>query len=274
MTVDCVLSALVAARAARIPCATITVAATKGSVPRAVGAKMLVYLDGKSLGTIGGGKVESLAIEEAIAAMAIGLPRLKTYPLREDQPDSFGAICGGEITLFIEPVCRREALFVVGAGHCARAIAKLAVDCDFHVTIVDDRPDELALCDSAHEKIHRSSSEFIASRDWKPDEALILVSRNSQGDEAALSAALNRPLAGYVGMIGSRRKVLHVLDEMRRIGCNSDLFSKIYAPIGFDIGADSPMEIAISVLGEVMAVLRGKTGTHLKLTPPEASPTL
>ena len=267
MSDDRILSALIEARATRRPCAIITVAATTGSVPRSVGAKMLVFLVGETIGTIGGGKLESLAIAAAQEAIGSGQAFLKSYPLREDEPDSFGAICGGEVTLFIEPVARKEAIFLIGSGHCARAIAKLAADCDFHVSVIDERPGELALCDAAHDKIQSSSSAFIAGRDWKSDEALILVSQNFHGDQEALSAALARPLPGYLGMIGSRRKVLHVFDEIRRIGCNSDLFSQIYAPIGFDIGADSPMEIAISVLAEVMAVLRGKSGAHLKLTP-------
>ncbi|MEO7932978.1 MAG: XdhC/CoxI family protein [Chthoniobacterales bacterium] len=265
MITDFILSAVVAARAKRTPCATITVAATTGSVPRSIGAKMLVYLNGETIGTIGGGKLESLAVGVAFECIGSGQPLLKTYPLREDEPDSFGAICGGEVTLFFEPIARKEALFLIGAGHCARAIAKLAADCDFHVSIIDERADELALCDMAHEKIQRAPAEFISSRDWKSDDALILVSRNFLGDQDALAAILTRPLPGYVGMIGSRRKVLHVFDELRRQGCNSDLLARVHAPIGLDIGADSPIEIAISVLAEVMLVLRGRSGSHLSL---------
>ncbi len=266
---DDILSALVAARASRTPCATVTVARTSGSVPRATGAKMLVYLSGDSLGTIGGGKLESLALDAARACIASGQPLLQTYPLREDTPDSFGAICGGEVTLFIEPIARREALFLVGGGHCARAIARLARDCDLHVTIIDDREDELALCHSlqvAHVLLSEPAPDYILSRDWQPDEALLLVSRNYQGDEAALYAALQRPLPGYLGMIGSRRKVLHVFDEMRRRQIDPALLEKIHAPIGLDIGADSPAEIAISILAEILLVLRHHSGHSLKLT--------
>ena len=104
--------------------AVVTVAATSGSVPRAAGSKMFVYADGSCAGTIGGGKFESLVIAEAQAAIETKKPLLKTYPLREGETDSFGAICGGEVTVFIEPQSTGEALYLIGAGHCARAIAK------------------------------------------------------------------------------------------------------------------------------------------------------
>ena len=122
---DALLDELVAARRTRTPCALVTVAATTGSVPRAAGSKMLVYGDGKISGTIGGGKFEALAVEDALAALRQKLPALKTYPLREGETDSFGAICGGEATVLIEPQVMSEALFLIGAGHCAQAIAKL-----------------------------------------------------------------------------------------------------------------------------------------------------
>src|SRR2546423_11213915 len=128
----------------RNPFAVVTVAATTGSVPRAPGSKMFVYADGRISGTIGGGKFESLVIAEAQAAIRNKKPVLKTYPLREGETDSFGAICGGEATVFIEPQITGEALFLIGAGHCARAIAKLAAECGLFVTVVDDRQDLLA----------------------------------------------------------------------------------------------------------------------------------
>src|SRR3982751_6347037 len=124
--------------------AVVTIAATPGSVPRAPGSKMFVYTDGGISGTIGGGKFESLVIAEAQAAIQNKKPVLKTYPLREGETDSFGAICGGKATVFIEPQITGESLYVVGAGHCARAIAKLAAECGLFVTVVDDREDLLA----------------------------------------------------------------------------------------------------------------------------------
>ena len=126
---DELLDELCRARAARRPCARVTVAATKGSVPRGAGAKMLVYADDLTSGTIGGGKFEALVVTAARTCLRSKETLLKTFPLRENEPDSFGAICGGESTVLIEPQLLREALFLVGAGHCARAIARLALEC-------------------------------------------------------------------------------------------------------------------------------------------------
>jgi xanthine dehydrogenase accessory factor len=249
----------------RKPFALVTVAATSGSVPRAPGSKMFVYSDGKTSGTIGGGKFESLVIAEAQAAMAEKKPVLKTYPLREGETDSFGAICGGEVTVFIEPQVGGEALFLVGAGHCARAIARLAAECGLFVTVIDDRIELLADLPPAVAGVSDCSPrEFIASRAWRSDEALVMVSRNHEIDCEALAAAVEQNGAGYIGMIGSRRKVLSVFDRLRERGFSEEKLAQVYAPLGLDIGADSPAEIAVSCVAEILAVLRGRSGKHLR----------
>src|SRR5256885_13170684 len=152
----------------RKPFAVVTVAATTGSVPRAPGSKMFVCADGRSSGTIGGGKFESLVIGEAQAAIEKKKPLLKAYPLREGETDSFGAICGGEVTVFIEPQIAGEALYLIGAGHCARAIAKLAAECGLFVTVVDDRGELLADLPPAVTGISEAApADFIRARQWQ-----------------------------------------------------------------------------------------------------------
>jgi xanthine dehydrogenase accessory factor len=226
---------------------------------------MFVYADGRSSGTIGGGKFESLVIAEAQAAMEKKTPLLKTYPLREGETDSFGAICGGEMTVLIEPQATSEALYLVGAGHCARAIAKLGAECGLFVTIVDDRGELLADLPPAVVGISDCAPhDFIASRSWGKDEALVMVSRNHEIDCEALGAAVEQSGAGYIGMIGSRRKVLSVFDRLRARGVSEEKLSRVYAPLGLDIGADSPAEIAVSCVAEILAVLRGRSGKHLR----------
>jgi xanthine dehydrogenase accessory factor len=265
MMTDGLFDELLAARQARKPCALVTVAETKGSVPRAAGAKMLVYLDGLTSGTIGGGKFEALAVAEALTCLRDKKSLLKTYPLHENEPDSFGAICGGEATILIEPLLVREALFVVGAGHCAQAIVRLAVECGLFVQVIEDRAELLGALPPEAARISVSSAaEWIADRQWQADEAIVLVSRNYELDRAALASAVRATGAGYVGMIGSRRKVQQVFDELRREGVPDEALRTVYAPIGMDIGADTPAEIAISVLAEVLAVLRKKTGENLR----------
>jgi len=247
------------------PFAVATVAATTGSVPRAAGSKMFVYSDGRSSGTIGGGKFEALIVADALTAMREKKPLLKTYPLHEGA-DSFGAICGGEVTVFIEPQLTSEALFLIGAGHCSRAIAKLAAECGLFVSVIDDREEMLADLPPVIAHISDSSpAQFIASREWRNDEALVIVSRNHEIDREALAAALTRTGAGYVGMIGSKRKVRDVFDDLRRRGVPDEKLAKVYAPLGLDIGADSPAEIAVSTVAEVLSVLRQRSGKHLRL---------
>jgi xanthine dehydrogenase accessory factor len=246
--------------------AVVTIAATTGSVPRAAGSKMFVYADGASSGTIGGGKFEALVIADAVTAMHEKQPLLKTYPLHEGETDSFGAICGGEVTVFIEPQATSEALYLIGAGHCSQAIAKLATECGLFVTVVEDRDELLADLPPPVDRISDSSpANFIASREWRNDEAIVIVSRNHEIDREALAAALAQTGAGYIGMIGSRRKVRMVFDDMRGRGVPEEKLANVYAPLGLDIGADSPAEIAVSTVAEILAVLRQRTAKHMRM---------
>ncbi|MDQ6912221.1 MAG: XdhC family protein [Verrucomicrobiota bacterium] len=262
---DALLAELIAAREARLPCALVTVAAATGSVPRAAGSKMLVYADGKISGTIGGGKFEALVRDEAIAALHAKKTLLKSYPLHEGEPDSFGAICGGEATVLIEPQILNEAIFLVGGGHCAKAIAKLAADCGFFVTVIDDREESLGELPPLVKRLTNvTPADFIRSHAWQSDEALVMVSRNHEIDREALAVAVEQTGAGYIGMIGSKRKVRMVFDALRERGISDEKLARVYAPLGLDIGSDSPAEIAISTMAEIVAVLRGRSGGHMR----------
>ena len=133
------------------------------------------------------------------------------------------------------------------------------------VTLIDDRIELLADLPPAVTGISDCSPrEFIASRAWRSDEALVMVSRNHEIDCEALAAAVEQDGAGYVGMIGSRRKVLSVFDRLRERGVSEEQLARVYAPLGLDIGADSPAEIAVSCVAEILAVLRGRSGRHLR----------
>ena len=263
-----VIEEWIAARERRAPCALVTVAATRGSVPRAAGAKMIVYASGETFGTIGGGKFEALVLEECRRALAAKTPVLKTYPLHEGDAESFGAICGGEVTVFIEPHQVGEAIFLVGAGHCSRAIAALARQCGLRVTVIDDRAAMLDGFECADAKIADPPPAFIAAHEWQPDEALVLASRNHEIDRHALAAALRKTGMGYLGMIGSRRKVARIFQELESEGIPRESLSRVFAPLGLDIGADSPAEIAVSVVAEILQVLRRREGGHLRLPVP------
>jgi xanthine dehydrogenase accessory factor len=261
-----ILAELLEARNQGTPCVLVTVAAAQGSVPRQAGTKMIVYAGGKISGTIGGGKAEALIIQDALRCLETGKIELKRYPLREGEPDSFGAICGGEMTLLIEPQRSGESLYLFGAGHCAAAIARLARSCGLNVFVIEDREDELATFEHANQKhLCKTPADFVSQHTWNPTDAILLVNRNYLMDRETLKAVLETSGYGYIGMIGSRRKVLKVYDELRNLGVKSEWLSQVHAPIGIDIGADSPDEIAISVLAEVLAVLRKRSGKSMKL---------
>ena len=263
MTADGLLRELVAARTRREPCVLTTIAAVRGSVPREAGVKAIVFPDGRLIGSVGGGKFESLVIADALLALPGGKPVLKTYPLHEKSPDSFGAICGGEVTILMEPQLPGESLVICGAGHCGQALAKLAMDCGWHVTLVDDRQEYVngAVATVVHAG---APADYIATRTWRPQDAIVLVSRNYMLDREALSAALAHPGAGYIGMIGSKKKTRAVFEELKTQGHAEEALARVHAPVGLDINADSPMEIAISILAEIMMVLRGRDGRSLR----------
>ena len=267
MTPDDVLRELLAARQRRERCALVTVAAAHGSTPREAGTKMLIYAGGRIFGTVGGGRLESLVIEESLAALTANArtPILKTYPLREGLSESFGAVCGGEVTVLIEPQILAEALFIVGAGHCGLAIARLAVTCGWHVTVIDDRTDLLAGIPADVVTMKEGApAEWIAAREWQRDEALALVSRSFPLDRDCLLAALRRGGMGYLGMMGSRRKVRLAFDEAKAAGIPAERLADVYAPLGLDLHAETPAEIAVSVLAQIFQVMRAAPGGHLR----------
>lgn len=260
---------LIEASQAGESCALATVASVSGSAPRETGAKMLIFANGRTEGTIGGGKFESLVIAEAVQAISSGQSLLKTYPLHGASEQSFGAICGGEVTVLIEPQPRPPLFCIVGAGHCSQALAKLAGECGFAVTVLDDRADLLGVPFFASPI--RCLSEpapdvFIRNHQWCGRDAIVLVSRNYHLDREALAAALEMAGdgVGYLGMIGSKKKVLNVFDELAGRGIARERLAAVHAPIGLDIGADSPTEIAVSIMAEVFMVLRGAQGRSLR----------
>lgn len=260
------LEQLLEAKANGKACVLVTVAATSGSVPRQAGTKMIVYGSGEISGTVGGGKFEALVIEDSLATMQTGKPKLKTYVLREGSVESFGAICGGEVTALLEPQIRTEAVYLFGAGHCSIAIARLAQTCGFRTVLIEDRPEVVQSFETTDQKrVEPDPAKWICEQSWQRSDALILVNRNYQLDRDALEAALKTGGFGYIGMMGSKRKVHRVYEEVGLRGIDPKAFEQVHAPIGLDIGADSPEEIAISVIAEILAVLRGQSGKSMKM---------
>ena len=254
-------------------CAMVTVIATAGSTPRKAGAKMVVVPDsGKPVGTIGGGKLEALAIEMAQKSILEEkfTPFVTNYPLHEADEHSFGAVCGGEVTILTETFPAARPLVIVGAGHCGSAIARLARTIGLPVHLVDDRSHLTAATGLDNLPTAASLAElgFSAAPSCSPPAmplAVVAVSRNYETDLSALrTIAEYLDQIPYVGMIGSTRKVRKVMDTLAGDGIPPERLKMIFAPIGLDIGAESPAEIAVSVIAQILTVTRGRNGGHLR----------
>ena len=251
------------------PCVVVTVIATKGSTPRKNGAKMLIRSDGSLVGTIGGGKYESLVLDAAAECLESGELKVFSFPLHENADNSFGAICGGEITVLLEPHAMKQRLLISGAGHCGQSLAELALGCGWPVVVFDDRQELFETPFYTTGKISaQSDPDALTTFPFRPDDCLVLVSKGHPEDRAALKAVLDRdpiPELAYFGMIGSDRKVSMVFKDMEAEGYSCETLNKIYAPIGLDIGSESPAEIAISIMAEILQVTRKARGGHMKI---------
>ncbi|MCX6378717.1 MAG: XdhC/CoxI family protein [Armatimonadetes bacterium] len=235
-----------------------TVVRDSGSVPRRSGAKMLIHPDGRIQGSVGGGLFESLVVKDALATLQRGYSVTKGYSFNPQgtSPQAFGAICGGRVEVFLEVIMPPERLIIVGGGHCGRALARMASLLDFDIVVADDREDYSRPEDFAFPNVSQvlhlpASYEGLPL----PDENtyIALVSKGFITDEAALRRILDYP-AAYIGMIGSCRKRDTVYENLRKDGVSEERLASIHAPIGLEIGAETPEEIAVSILGEIIRV--------------------
>jgi xanthine dehydrogenase accessory factor len=238
-----------------------TLVHVEGSTPREVGAKMVVYPDGRTVGTVGGGAMEAAVIRAALEAIAEGASRMLHYALQDPAQGDPG-ICGGAADVYIDVALPKPALLVVGAGHVAMPVAEIGHLCGFRVTVVDDRPDLVSEERFPHavQRIAGDIVERLATVSITPDTYIVIVTRGHAYDEAALRSVLGSP-AAYVGMIGSRRKVRTTFDRLIAGGADQDLIRRVHAPIGLDIGAQTPAEIAVSILAEMVMVRSRKHGS-------------
>jgi len=238
----------------------VTVVETKDSTPREVGAKMLVNKDGLISGTIGGGITEAKVIEETKQALREVKGKLLTYHLTKEQAAmDEGAICGGEMKVFIDILQPKEEVLIFGAGHIAACVSKLAKTVGFKVTIIDDRK-EFANQDrfpKADEIIVEDTEKALTHLNFTPSTYIIVLTRGHFKDEEVLGSII-RSNAAYIGMIGSRKKNTTVFQHLEEQGISAQELKKVHAPIGVDIGAQTPEEIAVSIMAEIIQVKRKK----------------
>ena len=257
--------------------ALVTIVAANGSTPQRVGAKMLVFADGRTVGTIGGGCYEHDAFWKAREVLQTRKPATLKYELNDDFAEENGLVCGGQMEVFIEPIEPSPALYVFGAGHVGFYLARMAHEAGFQVTIVDDR-EKFA----NRERFPDAADVFVDDIPaWLAQASIpatayaVIVTRGHRNDLDALRALAPRPLR-YLGLIGSRAKVARIYDALvEEATIAPDALARVYAPIGLDIGAVTPQEIAVSILAELIAVRRGKSdrvaSASLKWVPPQVA---
>jgi xanthine dehydrogenase accessory factor len=234
--------------------AMVTVVGVNGSAPQSAGARMLVWADGSIEGTVGGGTFEHRVIAQAQEALAAGRPRRFAVHLTRD----LGMCCGGAMEAFIEPLDPDIDLVIHGAGHVGRDTARLAATAGFRVTVVDDRDDLLTaerFPDAAH-LIEADPRRVLADLPTGPRAWHLIVTHSHALDQDLVEHLLPQDL-GWVGLIGSRAKVARFLVRLRAGGMDPALFRRLSAPVGLDIGAVTPGEIAVSIVAELVRVRRG-----------------
>jgi xanthine dehydrogenase accessory factor len=237
----------------------VTIVRSNGSTPQRTGAKMLVYADGRTVGTIGGGCYENDAAGKAREAIASGKPVLVKYDLNDDFVQESGLICGGQMEVYIDPIAPAPALYIIGAGHVGSHLARLAHDAGFRIHVIDDRekfanPERFptaaeVVVDDIADWLHRATLPAAAY--------VVVVTRGHTHDFDALRALAARDLR-YLGLIGSRAKVTRIFGALENEGMPPECLARVHAPIGLDIGAITPAEIAVSILAELIAVRHGR----------------
>jgi xanthine dehydrogenase accessory factor len=255
------------------PAALVTIVSTTGSTPQRVGAKMLVFGDGHTVGTIGGGCYENDAFGKARHAIATRAPQLVHYELSDDFAQETGLICGGQMDVYIEPIEPSPELYIVGAGHVGFHLARIAQEVGFRVHVADDR-EKFANTErfpTATEIIVDDIPSWLTRARIPAHAYVVIVTRGHTNDLEALRALAPRDLR-YLGLIGSRAKVARIYEALREDRMSDDALLRVHAPIGLDIGAVTPQEIAVSILAELIAVKHGKMQSpSMKWTPPQLS---
>ena len=253
------------------PAALVTIVSTTGSTPQRVGAKMLVFADGRTVGTIGGGCYENDAFGKARHAITTRAPQLVHYELSDDFAQETGLICGGQMDVYIEPIEPSPELYVIGAGHVGFHLARVAHEVGFRVHVVDDR-EKFANAErfpTATEILVEDIPAWIARTNLPPYAYVVIVTRGHTNDLEALRGLAPRELR-YLGLIGSRAKVARIYAELAADPLPADALRRVHAPIGLDIGAVTPQEIAVSIVAELIAVKHGKQHpTSMRWTPPQ-----
>jgi xanthine dehydrogenase accessory factor len=242
------------------PLALCIIVKTSGSTPRHSTSKMLVFQDGRILGTVGGGELENRVVKEALASLVDGRPRNLAYSMTDPERGDPG-ICGGQVEIFVEPILPSPMLVVVGGGHVGKSVAHVAKWLGFRVALSDDRAE---FCTpeanpDVDEFYPVNLSDLPHHLTITPQTAIVLTTRGSNVDVAGLPALLDTP-AWYIGVIGSRKRWNTTVKELDQQGIGKEKLEHIHSPIGLRIGAETPEEIAVSIMAEILMLRDGASG--------------
>src|SRR5438876_10159669 len=218
---------------------------------------MLIRDDGSIVGTVGGGCVEAEVWQAAREVMESEKPRTLTFNLNQDPKYDTGLVCGGTLDIFIEPVLPPASLYIFGAGHVSVNLYKVARDAGFDLTVVDDREAyaNRERFPEAKEVIAEDFEQAMARLIPSESSYIVITTRGHRDDMRVLRWAVQTP-ARYIGMIGSKRKTITIFKELQKEGLAPELFNRVYAPVGLDIGAITPEEIAVAITAELIAIRR------------------
>jgi len=241
-----------------------TVVKSEGSTPRHVGSKMLVYPDGNFIGTIGGGDLEHRVLDEAWMAIADGQARHLHYNMSDPSRGDPG-VCGGQVEVFVEPILPAPIVIVVGAGHVGKAVAHLAKWLGFRVAVSDDRqefctPEVVPEADAYYPVPMEKLTEHVKVT---RQTYLALTTRGSNVDAAGLGPLLETE-AGYIGVIGSKRRWLETVKALKQKGVPAEKIARVHSPIGLELQAETPEEIAVSILAEILMIRNKGTGKEMR----------
>jgi xanthine dehydrogenase accessory factor len=241
-----------------------TVVKSEGSTPRHVGSKMLVYHDGKFIGTVGGGDLEHRVLDEAWMAMGDGQARLLHYNMSDPSRGDVG-VCGGQVEVFVEPILPAPMVVVIGAGHVGKAVAHLAKWLGFRVAISDDRaefctPEVVPDADAYYPTPMEKLTDYVKVT---RQTYLVLTTRGSNVDAAGLGSLLETD-AAYIGVIGSKRRWAETVKGLKKQGIPTEKIECVHSPIGLELRAETPEEIAVSIMAEILMIRDKGTGKMMK----------
>lgn len=263
MTNDNMLTALIEAQAADLPVVLATIVRARGSVPRHAGAKMLVYADGRTHGTIGGGEMEARVIQESAQVLQEGKPRIISYSLVDPQRGDPG-LCGGEAEIYLEPYLPSVTTYVIGCGHVGQAVADLAHWLGYRVIVTDDRTELATPENIPHADVYLPGSfaNVLPQQSITSNTFVVVVTRNVTLDRQILPLLLQTPTP-YIGVMGSQRRWAETRRLLVEDGVSEAELSRIHSPIGLELHAETPAEIAMSIMSEIIMLRRGGTGERM-----------